>query len=38
MRFQVILSSFLLSMLKLNVRTTSLMVLSGAESESERAL
>jgi hypothetical protein len=34
--FQVILSSFLLSMLKLNVKTTSLMVLSSAESENER--
>ena len=34
--FEVILSSFLLSMLKLNVRTISTMVLSGAEFESER--
>lgn len=33
--FEVILSSFLLSMLKLNVRTTSTMLLSGAELESE---
>ncbi len=32
--FEVILSSFLLSMLKLNVRTTSTMLLSGAEFES----
>jgi glycosyltransferase involved in cell wall biosynthesis len=31
--FEVILSSFLLSMLKLNVRTTSTMVLSGADGE-----
>jgi glycosyltransferase involved in cell wall biosynthesis len=34
--FEVILSSLLLSMLKLNVRTASLMVLGGAESKSER--
>ena len=33
--FEVILSSFLLSMLKLNVRTNSTMLLSGAELESE---
>jgi hypothetical protein len=32
--FEVILSSFLLSMLKLNVRTTSTMILSSAELES----
>jgi glycosyltransferase involved in cell wall biosynthesis len=32
--FEVILSSFLLSMLKLNVRTTSTMLVSGAELES----
>jgi glycosyltransferase involved in cell wall biosynthesis len=34
--FEVILSSFLLSMLKLNVRTTSLMVLGGADNKGER--
>ncbi len=34
--FEVILSSFLLSMLKLNVRTTSLMVLNGADNKSQR--
>ena len=32
--FEIILSSFLLSMLKLNVRTTSTMLVSGAELES----
>ena len=32
--FEIILSSFLLSMLKLNVRTTSTMILSSAELES----
>ena len=34
--FEIILSSFLLSMLKLNVRTTSTMLLTDAEFESER--
>jgi glycosyltransferase involved in cell wall biosynthesis len=36
--FEVILSSFFLSMLKLNVRTTSLMVLDSTEYVSEPAL
>ena len=35
---EVILSSFFLSMLKLNVRTTSAMALNSGDNESERAL
>jgi glycosyltransferase involved in cell wall biosynthesis len=35
---EVILSSFFLSMLKLNVRTTSTMALNSGDNESERAL